>query len=264
MAPFVINYQNRKNSDLSYSETEIEAAIGRVSEMRISVIMQLSDMGDFIWKSPSIIENELKIEAQKVNRYFPVDGCELSEKLRAARLSSSERRIEGVYPYMLSTGNFFASLSALEAFLLMLAKEVDILFGGDFKVAKGMGLEKINNHLRHMGIELDKAECYTAISSAYSIRNCLVHCAGVLSLSRDSNKLKNIVSKFQYLAGVGLENARKGMKSVVDVVSIVDSQFGERLMISNDYAHIACAYAATYFSSLCELVITKASDRRRE
>ena len=226
--------------------------------MMSSVRSQLDDMSDFIWKSPSFIESEREVEAAKINSYFPAGESEISDTLRAARLSSSEQRIEGVYPYIQATGNFFAVVSAFEAFLLLLAKEVAILFDCDFKAAKGMGLEKINNHLRSAGIDLNKAEYYTAVASAYSIRNCLVHCAGILSLSRDADKIRNIVTRFQHLSGVALKNARKGMKGVSNTVSIADGVFGERLVITNDYAHTACAYTAGYFWSVCNLVIAKA------
>lgn len=237
---------------------ERKAAIQGVATMMSSVRSQFDDMGDYIWKSPSFIKSELKIEAAKINSYFPAGESEICDTLRAARLSLSEQRIEGVYPYMQATGNFFAVVSALEAFLLLLAKEVSVLFDCDFKAAKGMGLEKINNHLRSAGIDLNKAEHFTAVASAYNVRNCLVHCAGILSLSRDAEKIRNIVSKLQYLSGVALENARKGMKDVSNIVSITDGVFGKRLVISNDYAHIACAYAAGYFCSICDLVIAKA------
>lgn len=235
-------------------------SVEKIEEMVRSVRSQLSDMCDFIWKSPSVIETERRIEARKIDAYFPAGQSELSDTLRGLRAASSELRIESVYPYMLSTGNFFAALSALEAFLLLLAKEVEILFGSNFKDAKGMGLEKINNHLRGVGIDLNKAECHMAITSAFSIRNCMVHCAGILELSRDSEKIKNIISGYQHLDGVARENARKGMKGLVNRVVINKGEFGERIVISNDYAHSACAYGSTYFRSVCELVIAKANE----
>lgn len=246
-----------RGSDL-FSRDDKKSAIQRVVTMMSAVRSQLDDMSDFIWKSPSIIKSELKIEAAKINAYFPLGSSENSDRLRAMRLSLSRQRIEEVYPYMQATGNFFAVLSAFEAFLLLLAKEVSILFDNDFKMARGMGLEKINNHLRGVGIDLNKAEYSTAVASAYSIRNCLVHCAGILSMSRDADKIRNIVSRYQHLAGVAQENAKNGMEGVSNTVSITGGDFGDRLFISNSYAHLVCAYAAGYFWSVCNLVIDKA------
>ncbi|WP_242201748.1 MULTISPECIES: hypothetical protein [unclassified Pseudomonas] len=240
------------------SRSEKISSIQRVVSMIPAVRSQLGDMSDFVWKSSSIIKNEVKVEAAKLNEYFPVGSGESSDRLRAARLTLSRQRIEEVYPYMQATGNFFAVLSAFEAFLLLLSKEVSILFDNDFIMAKGMGLEKINNHLRGVGVDLNKAEYFTAIASAYSIRNCLVHCAGILSMSRDADKIRNIVSNYQHLAGVAQENAKNGMERVSNAVTITNGEFGDRLFISNDYAHTVCAYAAGYYLSVCNLVIDKA------
>ncbi|HEJ3685337.1 hypothetical protein [Pseudomonas aeruginosa] len=212
-------------------------------------------MGDFIWKSPSIIKTEIGNELAKIDSYFPAGVDEATDMLRAARFSSSQRRISEVYPYMQATGNFFAVLSAFEAYLLLLSKEVSILFGCDFNAAKGMGLEKINNHFRNVGVDLNKAELYTAVSSAYSIRNCIVHCAGILSMSRDAGKIRNIVSKYQHFGDVALKNARNGMEDVVNSVRIVEGDLGERLLISNNYAHMVCGYLVKYFLSVSELVV---------
>ncbi|MEW7859310.1 hypothetical protein AB2M95_25665 [Pseudomonas chlororaphis] len=251
------NIEFRWGGDLT-SRSEKISSVQRVVSMMSAVRSQLGDMSDFVWKSSSIIKSELKVEADKLNTYFPAGSGENSGRLRAARLSLSRQRIEEVYPYMQATGNFFAVLSAFEAFLLLLSKEVSILFDNDFKKARGMGLEKIHNHLRGVGIDLNKAEYSTAVASAYSIRNCLVHCAGVLSMSRDADKIRNIVSNYQHFAGVAQENAKNGMEGVSNAVRIVDGEFGDRLFISNNYAHTVCAYATGYFWSVCNLVIDKA------
>lgn len=242
---------------MHHIEMEKAASLERIQRIRESSIFEWLDIGDFVFKSKSSIEQERKIEQIKINDYFPAGIDEQTNTLRRLRTERAVQRIEHTYPYMLATGNFYAVLSSLEIFLLMIVKETSVLFDQDYRGATGVGLEKIYNHLRGVGIDLNKAENYQAVSSAFTFRNCLIHCGGVLELSRDGEKIKRILSQRQHLSGVAKENAKEESHSVNGIAFIDQGSFGERLLINNDYAHLASCYASAYFSSVSSLAIAR-------
>lgn len=233
------------------------AALEKINEINKDSAWEWMDISDFVFKSKSLVERERKIEQRKINNYFPAGIDERTDTLRRIRTERAVQRIECTYPYMLATGNFYAVLSLLETFLLMLAKEASVLFDKDYKGVSGVGVEKIYNHLRGAGIDLNKAENYQAISSAFNFRNCLIHCGGVLELSKEKDKIKRIICQRQHLSGVARENAKMEDSSVRGIAFVGHSAFGERLLINNDYAYLVSIYASSYFASVCSLVISR-------
>lgn len=242
---------------VSHTELEKIASFDRVQTIRESSIFEWLDVGDFVYKSKSSIDQEKKIEQGKIDSYFPAGIDERTDNLRRLRAERAAQRLEHTYPYMLATGNFYAVLSLLEAFILLLTKETSVLFDQDYRDAAGMGLEKMYNHLRGVGIDLNKAKHYQAISSAFTFRNCLIHCGGVLQLSREREKIKRILSQRQHLSGVARQNSKNPNHEVNNIAFIGDGNFGERLLINNDYAYAVSCYASEYFSSVGAMVIAR-------
>ncbi len=242
---------------MPHTDMEKIASFERIQRIRDSSIFEWLDIGDFVFKSKSSIDQERKIEQRKINDYFPAGIDEQTDALRRLRAERAVQRIEHTYPYMLATGNFYAVLSLLETFLLMLVKETSVLFDQDYREATGVGLEKIYSHLRGVGVDLNKAENYQAVSSAFTFRNCLIHCGGVLELSRDGQKIKRILSQRQHLSGVARENAKKESHRVNSIAFVGQGNFGERLLINNDYAHLVSSYASAYFSSVSSLALSR-------
>lgn len=190
---------------------------------------------DYIWKAPRLIEHETKLERKKLKAYFP-DRPDLAE----SRWRREARKLNATFPYMIAVGNLFSAASLYETYLLLLANIIDKRFG-KLKTCHGQGQSRIHSFLKLIGISYSNLETYAAVEAAISIRNCLMHCNGVLDWSRDSLKLRDLVARGRYLSKEHRDR-RFQIGLGFDEVSIIVSPFGDKLRIDNSYAHLAAHY----------------------
>ena len=91
---------------------EILSAIDRLAR---EGALDFGDTADFIWKAPTLIERQTEIEKAKLQEYFPNDM-----RMRLLRWRFESRKLEHLFPLLMSTGNVFAVVSLFETYLLRL------------------------------------------------------------------------------------------------------------------------------------------------
>ena len=196
---------------------------------------EFDNAADYVWKAPRLIEHETKLERKKLDVYFP-DRPDLAE----FRWRHEARKLNATFPYMIAVGNLFSVASLYETYLLLVANILDKRFD-KLGACQGQGQSRINSFLKLVGINQSALETYAAVEAATSIRNCLVHCSGVLEWSRDNLKLRDLVARGRYLSKEHRDR-RLQLGSEFDEVRITTSGLGDRLQIDNLYAHLACHY----------------------
>ncbi len=196
---------------------------------------EFDSAADYVWKAPRLIEHETELERKKLEVYFP-DRPDLAE----FRWRHEAKKLNATFPYMIAVGNLFSVASLYETYLLLLANTLDEHFG-KLSTCQGQGQSRINSFLKLVGINQSNLETYAAAEAAISIRNCLVHCSGVLEWSRDNVKLRDLVARGRYLSKWHRDR-RLQLGSEFDEVRITTSGLGDRLQIDNLYSHLACHY----------------------
>ena len=207
--------------------------------------MEFSNVADYIWKAPRLIEHEEQLELSKLDRYFPDN-----EEHAKLRWHFESKKLYSVFPFLIAVGNLYTVISLLESYLLLLAQKIETETGKQISTAKGTGINRFFSYLRGAGLYIDAVEYYYSIQAAVKIRNCLLHASGVLSWAKDRTEILRIARSGTFFEKDVLEQRRKTGKSLSEV-RIVDTGFGERLQVDNMYAFIVSAYARDFVINLC-------------
>ncbi|WP_454004166.1 hypothetical protein [Alcaligenes sp. Marseille-Q7550] len=149
---------------------------------------------------------------------------------------------------MISSGNLFSALSIFEAYILQLAIATEEVSGIEFSSVKGIGIEKIFNYFRRIGIAPEKIIMYEQIKSSQKIRNCLMHAGGMLQLSKEAEAIRAIIEKKAYLCEA--DRTRYKNNENPEIVSIGYYFIGEKVSIDKKYPHILCSYISRYIQVL--------------
>lgn len=196
---------------------------------------EFDSVADYVWKAPRLIKHETELELKKLGEYFP-DSPELAD----FRWRHESRKLNATFPYMIAVGNLFSVASLYETYLLLVATIVDKRLG-KLQTCHGQGQSRINSFFKLAGINYSALETYAAVEAAISIRNCLVHCSGILEWSRENLKLRDLAARGRYLSKEHRDR-RIQLGVEFDEVRIAASGLGERLQIDNSYSHLACYY----------------------
>ena len=213
-----------------------------------SAYLEFNEAADFIWKSPNFIKYETIIEQRNLTRYFPEN-----KELQKQRWQLEANKLQKTFPYMIAVGNLFSVLSLFESYLLLLANNLKPYTRTCVDEQKGQGVNKLFNYFKSVGIAPSRVALYQQVDAAITIRNCLVHASGILSFSRSEAKLKELLKSKNYLSPDAKERRIKN-EDTFDEISIVTSNFGDRIIISNKYTWLVCAYLSKYFFDLCNSV----------
>lgn len=222
-----------------------------ISQILNSATTEWIDIMDFVWKSHYTITHEQAIEAEKVTHYFP--DAEKHADIIAARAAIHKRRWDNTYPYMISSGNLFSTLSLFEAYILRLAIATEQVSEIQVSSTKGVGSEKIFNYFRKLGISPENIAMHEPIKCAQKIRNCLMHAGGLLQLSKDADTIRTIVERKIYLCSE--DRGRYTKSSETELVSIGFYFVGEKISIEHDYPHLLCNYISRYIRILGDKIL---------
>jgi hypothetical protein len=225
----------------------------KIRELAIRAYDEFSDIADFIWKSPRLIDIEMKLERRKLDKYFPLKGIaeedDLSNRLRKTRWHHEKHKLRAVFPSLIANGNLFTCISVFETYCLMLARTLEEHTTLSLSKGSGIGISKCFRFFDRASIPRDKLVYREQVRSALLIRNCLVHASGLLEWSRDSMELIGLIKEHLYMPPYARD---KISKKKLGGVTIVERTLGHQLQISNDYAHDVAYYLQCHFIDLCK------------
>jgi len=207
---------------------------------------EFTDVADFIWKSPRLIEQETELEVRKLRDYYLND-----EKHAKLRWHFESNKLNKVFPYLIAVGNLFSIMSLFETYLLQLSIEIEKGTGVRVATVSGKGINRIFNFLKSVGVEIENIDLFHQVVAAVKIRNCLSHASGILSWSKEEKELKRIQKDGLYLSKHHRE-MRKSKDGEFDEVRVVVAGFGERLQVENMYAFLLASYLRDFFIGSCQ------------
>jgi hypothetical protein len=212
-------------------------------------------VADYIWKIPAFIEREREIEMLKLSAYFAEDD----EEARRFRWHHESQKLDGVFPFLIATGNLFSLISLLEVYLLQLCRVLEMATDVSMQAVKGQGFKRLLAYLRRVGVEPSKALFWQQVDAAVKIRHCFTHASGILSYSREDTELRRIVSSCTYL-GSEHRVSRQAKKPEKRELYIVASDFGDRLEMNINYSFLLSAYCRDFFVGLCDIAVSTLKD----
>lgn len=213
-----------------------DCIINSAKDIKLAVVAhdEFGDAADYIWKAPRLIESERNDELAKLPAYFP-SNPELAE----LRWEHESKKLENTFPYLMSRGNLFSVASLYEAYLILLAKNIEEETGLELHSAPGQGVSRINNYFKIIGLNYFTIKLYHQVEAALKIRNCLVHASGILSWSKEDKVIRQILASTTFLSR-DHRDRRKKNKANINEVNIVTSSSGDHLEITNEYSWLAC------------------------
>jgi hypothetical protein len=69
-------------------ESKFASALAELQRIRRASIIKFDGAMDLLWKAPGFIEEQIELERQKLDAYFPATGGELTLSMREARAFS--------------------------------------------------------------------------------------------------------------------------------------------------------------------------------
>jgi hypothetical protein len=217
----------------------------QLSPLQYRIHMEFDTAADYIWKAPGLIQHETVLEAKKLREYFPSGG-----EIADFRWRRESEKLESCFPYLIAVGNLFSATSLFETYLMLIARILDAHFSS-LSLCRRQGVSRIREFFSRIGLRESNLTTYQVTKNAITIRNCLFHCSGVLSWSRDSESLRILVRDGKYLS-VDDRARRLELGGVFDEVQIVDSFLGERIQVDNSYSHLVCAYFRDHLLQLAD------------
>lgn len=225
------------------------------TELAHKAFEELSNVGDYVWKTPNLIDSELTLEKEKLDAYFPITGNtekdQLAKKLRYQRWAHEGHKLEVQFPRLMATANLFVCLGLFETYCLRLGKLVEKKSQRLIGEAKGQGISKIFNFFKLIGADPRKFDTHQQIESALKIRNCLYHADGLLAWSREEEEIRKIVSNHSFLSVDHRVRFKARERKISEVVILTDD-LGDRIAITNSYAHIVVFYLRDFFLELTD------------
>jgi hypothetical protein len=208
-------------------------------------VFEFTLLGDYIWKSPNLIDHENEVEMQKLPVYYP-DNPEAA----SYRWAYESLKLNAVFPYLIAVGNLFTAVSLFEFYMLQFVHALAGHSGNPINSVKGQGVKRCFYYLRELELAPETLALYEQVQATLKIRNCLMHASGILSWSRENEEVRRICTTGSYLRPEDRHREGKGRKSDGDL-TIVKSAFGDRLQVTNMYSFIASSYLRDYFRAMC-------------
>ena len=221
-------------------------SMAQIDRLATQAWREFDAVADFMWKIPSFVEQQREIELLKLFTYFPED-----EEGREFRWRHESQKLDGVFPFLISTGNLFSLIALLEVYLLQLCHLIEVSSGVTLKDVKGQGFRRLLAHLRMVGVEPSKVPFWQQVDSALKIRHCFTHSSGFLAYSREDIELRRIARDRIFLSPEHRES-RKGKDNEELELAIVPTPLGDRLQIRIYYSFLLSAYVRDFFVGVCE------------
>lgn len=238
--------QHREQSDLSLAIQSLSDEIRHES----------ARMGDFIWKLPTFLQEQERIEIEKLDRYFPGNKA-----LQDLRWEHEVPKLAQTFPRLVAESGLFSVCSFFEWSLCRLAKVVC-----EHSDGTSLGLEDDCAHLVGRGmyeraiavlkshkIRREMAARWPQVAAARKLRNCLIHAGGVLIQVDRPDELRQIVENHQYFSSD--DNSRVNADYAA---KIMDGPLGPQITLPPRFAHALMPYFVEHFEDMCRQAIKQA------
>lgn len=202
---------------------------------------EFGDLLDYIWKTPRFIESELKDEIEKLKNYTP-QGRQLRAALELPKLIRS-------FPRFMGVSNMLMATSLFEHYLSELSTDIQKIY--EFPLPRrGTGSRGLLQSLRPACGDVEGLLEYHLIDAALLIRNTLIHNAGSLDRSRQSERLISIIEAQSYVRKP-LDGRSRGEGENSPEIRIESYGVSRRIVVPNMYAWLVTAYYRDFFVRLC-------------
>lgn len=218
-----------------------------LGELEWSAFSELSDVSDYIWKSPRLLTHEKDLEMRKLKAYYPEGGISADIRNHYESIKLNE-----TFPRLIAVGNLFLVLSVFENYVFNLLRILQEQKPIVPRPEMNRGVAEHLKTTKAYGADPFDAKYYEQVLTAISIRNCLMHAKGLLAAFRQAEALRTQIRDCKFLSpDLRKSRSERERSSVSDEVTIEGTGLGEQLVITNGYSHMACSYLSGYFCALC-------------
>ena len=225
----------------------------QVPSFAVDAYLEFNDLLDFIWKSPNFIDLEISRELEKINFKIPTNASkkEVLDALfyKQFRKEFELRKFKERFPVYLNSSNLFIAASLYELHLLRICQYAEKFTDERIRDQNGQGYSKCSNFLKKIGIRRSSLPHFREAEAAIVIRNCLMHAGGVLELSKDRDRIKQIANNDDHLTDYTRSYNIKNKERFARL-EIAEDDTGSKLVVPNEYAHIAAAVLRDHLISV--------------
>jgi hypothetical protein len=235
-------------------ESKFASALAELQRIRRASIIEFDGAMDLLWKALGFIEEQIELERQKLDAYFPATGGELTLSMREARWRIESHNLFGVFPHMLSSGNLSALLSLLETYLFRICMILEPMSPRPLRDISGLGINRLYKFLDlvflnlSMDLQLKDLDHYVEIEAASKIRNGLTHASGILQICRDPDLIRSIIANHLYLHE--RDRSEKITSDQRYIVRLSSGTYGEIKLLSAPFLSGDAVVIAEIFSQL--------------
>jgi hypothetical protein len=190
------------------------------------VHFEFSQLSDLIWKLPRFLDNEIQIEQEKLESYFPAADL-AAANYRAIRVELEGAKLYREFPrYLHQTG-------VLLAVALYEARLVHYVNGALKPGHVATTIKECRKLLSERGMDVEKIRFSRQVDIAFLVRHSIIHLSGYVDQLRDRDKLAAAIEQKLYLEEWQLD---RSIDSETPWLSIEQDAFGNRLCISHEYS----------------------------
>ena len=250
--------------------SEFTSGLDQLRLIRIAAQREFDGTSDFLWKAPSFIEEQVKIELQKLQAYFPLTGDtnrdEFVIRMRKARWSLEATNLFGLFPHMLYSGNLSALLSLLETYLFRLCVILESVSGRELTSIHSSGIDRLFKYLNlvspdlSISLDVNSLAYHQQIRAALIIRNALVHASGILKMARNASSIEGIIKNHLYL------HRKDRRKEIISdsryTVRLIPGNYGDRIVVGYLFVWRYNIYCRDFFTTLCDRLTYELSTKK--
>ncbi len=213
-----------------------------LSEFNKESCTEFNYLLDYIWKSKRLIDYEWEVEKKKLKHYFVNDS-----EIRRWRKAHESHKLFNLFPESIAKANVFLAFSIFETKILGICRLIEGYSSNPINGYKGRGIRKCLTYIKAELKDIEKIKKWYLINNFIHIRNCLMHTNGFLRYQKNSEIIKDIVKQKNFLPPPLVGNISENNE--IQIVNF--PQYGEMLLIDNNYPFNISAIARDFIQDVC-------------
>lgn len=223
-------------------------AVGPFQEIAISALYEFEHLSDYLWKIPTFLNDQRKIEGQKLRTYFPAsedpESIERATRLRRLRFLLEAPKLFDSFPRFMSASGFLIAFGVFEEFAIQTCDELE-RSARVLPPKKWNGISTAYDQWRLAGVDPASLPDWRIVDHAAAFRNCLIHANGFYEKTRGAKKIATTISDLSYLPTMNGEPTSEFL-----VVS-KDTPRGPQLSMGSLYVHRMASILSRYLVEAC-------------